>query len=76
MEPGAEYSVWKEAIFERFNVSPEASRIKLREASYDLEEDPGDLMVRLRTLAIRWLMPPSNAVGSGCTVKEEQAEQP
>ena len=60
-DPMAEYGAIKDAVLTRFEVTPEASRIKLREMKYDPKADPNDLLVTLlvtlRMRARRWLLP-------------------
>ena len=57
IDPMAEYGAIKDAVLTRFEVTPEASQIKLREMKYDPKADPNDLLVTLRMRARRWLLP-------------------
>ena len=57
VDAGAGYPAIKNAILKRFNVTPEGSRVKLREQKCDPQQDPGDMLVTLKTLPRRWILP-------------------
>ena len=59
-EPGANYALIKQTILERFEVTPEASRVKLRDTSNTWKRDPGDVILEMKMLAKRWLIPPED----------------
>ena len=57
VDPQAEYTVLKETILVRFEVTPEASRLRFRKLKYNPQEDPGDVVVLMKILARQWLIP-------------------
>ena len=62
-EPGADYALIKQTIRERFEVTPEASRVKLRDTSNAWKRDPGDVILEMKMLAKRWLIPADSSLG-------------
>ena len=59
VDPDANYEAVKEAILNRFETTPEASRIRFREQRYEPQRDPGDVVDSLKMFARRWLTGPS-----------------
>ena len=57
VHPGAGYPEAKTVILGHFGVTPEASRICLREMTDISSKDPGDVVLKIKTLARRWLIP-------------------
>ena len=53
----AEYPELKDAILNRLEVTPDVSRVKLRRMKFRLDDNIGDYVTRVRTLAKRWLIP-------------------
>lgn len=58
MDAHANYDEVKTAMLAWFEVTPEASRIKLRRVQFNPKEDVGAHVARVKTLVRRWLIPP------------------
>ena len=58
IEPGAPYFDLKQAILGRYEVTPNASRVKLRRMQFKLNDDIAEYAAKVDTLVRRWLIPP------------------
>lgn len=58
VDPQATYEEVKENLLLRFDITPESSRLRLREIQNMGHADPSETIAQIKTLAKRWLIPP------------------
>ena len=61
MDPFVPYHVLKPAILRRYEINPRASRMKLHQMRFRLEDDATAHASKVLTLIRRWLIPPTTA---------------
>ena len=59
VEPRAPYAILKQAIFQCYKINPEASRVKLRQMRFKIDDDIAEHVLRVDALVKRWLIPVS-----------------
>lgn len=57
VDPRAEYAAIEEVILAQFEITLEASRIRLTEIKNDAQRDPGDIFLVMKKLVKWWLIP-------------------
>ena len=58
MDPDIPYHALKQAILQRYEINPRASRMKLHQMRFHLGDDAAAYASRVSTLIKRWLIPP------------------
>ena len=60
VEPKAPYAILKQAILQRYEINLEASRVKLRQMRFKIDNDIAEHVSRVDALVKRWLILVSN----------------
>ena len=58
LEADVDYFTLKEALLERFGVTPGASQLKFRQSKFNVKADVSEHLAKMSVLVKRWLVPP------------------
>lgn len=72
VDPEAGYVEVKEVLLGRFAITPEASRIRLRQLRLEAAQDPGDVLAKVKRLVHRWLIPPGPEPDEDAKAREDR----